>query len=100
MKTIAGIVSFGPEGVVRLTPCSPTLSRLPIIPCQSPLKHSEYPYKYQITVVQPIETKLWIMMARTFFRPTSPAIKERQARVISMTRLVQRIMKPVLPVSR
>jgi hypothetical protein len=29
MKTIAGMVSFGPEGVVRLTPCKKTLSRLP-----------------------------------------------------------------------
>ena len=27
---------------------------------------------YQSTVVQPIDTKLWIMIARTFFRPTSP----------------------------
>ena len=38
----------------------------------SPLKQSEKPNAHQITVVQPIETKLCIMMASTFFRPTRP----------------------------
>ena len=58
MNTIAGIVSVGADGVERLMPRRQTLLRLPMIPCQSPLKHSEYPYRYQMTVVQPIETKL------------------------------------------
>ena len=53
-------------------------SKLPMMPTKSvpllrsPLKHIEKPQSHQRTVVQPIETKLWIMMARTFLRPTSP----------------------------
>ncbi len=39
---------------------------------RSPLKHIEKPHTHHSTVVQPIETKLWIMMARTFLRPTRP----------------------------
>ena len=55
-----------------------TQSKLPMMPkwsvplLRSPLKHIEKPQSHQSTVVQPIETKLWIMIARTFFRPTSP----------------------------
>src|SRR5579863_1287115 len=71
MNTIIGMVSFG-DGVESPIPTKQTFLKFPITPCQSPLKHSENPYKYQITVVHPIETKLWIMMASTFFRPTSP----------------------------
>ena len=39
---------------------------------RSPLKHSENPNSHQRMVVRPMETKLWIMIARTFLRPTSP----------------------------
>ena len=44
----------------------------PTSPAACPEKHSEKPKAHQITVVQPIETKLCIMIARTFLRPTSP----------------------------
>ena len=53
-------------------------SKLPMMPAKSvplfrsPLKQSEKPKAHQSTVVQPIETKLCIMIARTFLRPTSP----------------------------
>ena len=41
-------------------------------PPTSPEKHSEYPHTYQTTVVQHSDTKLWIMIASTFLRPTRP----------------------------
>ena len=72
-----GIVSFG---LARLSVMfrRKTQSKFPMIPkwsvplLRSPLKHMENPQAHQRTVVHPIETKLCIMMARTFFRPTSP----------------------------
>src|ERR1051325_3254724 len=39
------------------------------------------------------------MIARTFFRPTRPPQKNARPGVINITRLQQRSMKPVLPVS-
>ena len=39
---------------------------------RSPLKHIEKPNAHQSTVVHPIDAKLCIMIASTFFRPTSP----------------------------
>jgi hypothetical protein len=59
-------------------PRRPAQFRLPTIPKKSvplfwsPEKQSENPKAHHKTVVQPIETKLCIMMASTFFRPTSP----------------------------
>ena len=38
----------------------------------SPLKQTEKPNAHHNTVVQPIDTKLWIIIASTFLRPTSP----------------------------
>ncbi len=76
-KTIIGMVSLG-EGVESVMPLSNAQSKLPMIPpksvplLRSPLKHIEKPQRYHRTVVQPIETKLCIMIASTFFRPTSP----------------------------
>ena len=66
-----GIVSFG-EGVWRFTLRKKAMWKSPMTPPGPPLKHSENPHTHQRTVVQPIDTKLWIMIARTFFRPTNP----------------------------
>ena len=71
------MVSLG-EGVASVIPRSPTQCRLPMTPNKSvplfwsPEKQSEKPKAHHSTVVQPIETKLCIMIASTFFRPTSP----------------------------
>src|ERR1039458_9657937 len=48
MNTIIGIVLFG-EGVVRPIPRKQTLLKFPMMPCQSPLQHNEYPYRYHST---------------------------------------------------
>ncbi len=71
------MVSLG-DGVLSVMLRRNAQSRLPTMPrksvpvFRSPEKHSENPNTHQSTVVQPIETKLWIMMASTFFRPTRP----------------------------
>ena len=78
MNTMSGIVLFTGDGWSRVTPRRNARWKLPMMPARSvpvlrsPLKHIEKPTAHQMIVVQPIETKLWIMMASTFFRPTSP----------------------------
>jgi hypothetical protein len=73
-----GMVSLRGEGISKVMPRRKTQSKFPMIPAKSepllrsPLKQRENPQIHQITVVHPMETKLWIMMARTFFRPTRP----------------------------
>jgi hypothetical protein len=65
-------------GVESVMPCRKAQSRLPTIPAKSvpllrsPLKQSEKPQIHQRTVVNPIDTKLCIMMVSTLRRPTSP----------------------------
>ena len=72
MNTISGIDGLSAAGESSETPFRNALSRLPMIPAVSPEKHSEYPTANQMIVVQPIDTKLCIMIASTFLRPTSP----------------------------
>ncbi len=72
-----GMVLLG-EGRSRVMPLRKAQSKFPMIPAKSlpdfmsPEKHMEKPTAHQSTVVQPMETKLWIMMASTFLRPTRP----------------------------
>ncbi len=66
------------DGVASVIPRRNAQSKLPMMPAKSvpllrsPLKQSEKPQTHQSTVVQPIETKLCIMIASTFLRPTRP----------------------------
>ena len=77
-NTNSGIVSLAGAGVLSDTPRRNARSKLPTIPAKSvpllrsPLKHIENPKAHQSTVVHPIDAKLCIMIASTFFRPTSP----------------------------
>ena len=72
MKTQMGILLDPANAVVRFTPWRNMYLRSPMIAPSPPLKQREYPKANQMTVVTPIETKLWIMIASTFFLPTSP----------------------------
>ena len=71
-------MSFAGDGVLSETPRRNAQSKLPMIPAKSvpllrsPLKHIENPNAHQSIVVHPIDAKLCIMIASTFFRPTSP----------------------------
>ena len=69
----------GVDGVVTETPWRKDISKFPIMPpsrsvCdfRSPEKHIEYPQMNHKTVVKPMDTKLCIIMERTFLRPTRP----------------------------
>ncbi len=73
MNTNSGMLPLPKgDGVVAVTPARKALSRFPMTPPSPPLKQREYPYAHQMMVVTPMDTKLWIMMVRTFLRPTSP----------------------------
>ena len=54
------------------TPFRKAYWKLPMTPPSPPLNTSEKPQAHQRKVVQPMDTKLWIMMASTFLRPTRP----------------------------
>src|SRR5712692_1412161 len=77
-KTIIGIDGLIKDGVSRVIPRRKAQWKFPRMPkvsvplFRSPLKQSEKPNAHHSTVVQPMDTKLWIMIARTFLRPTRP----------------------------
>ena len=66
------------DGMSRVIPRMKAQLKFPMMPAKSdplfksPLKQRENPQIHQRTVVHPMETKLWIMIARTYFRPTRP----------------------------